>query len=88
MKGENDRAFAWLERAYLQHSFDLRGIPTDPFLKKLAADARYATFLRKMNLRLVTAARNYLRHIHPQLQWITRCIACPPSPKRHRFSVD
>jgi adenylate cyclase len=52
-RGELDRAFTWLERAYRQKDeelFYIKGIRSDPLMKKFAADPRYAAFLRKMNL--------------------------------------
>ena len=49
-RGENDRAFEWLERAYDARDQDLYFIKGDPLLKKLEGDPRYKAFLRKMNL--------------------------------------
>ena len=50
MRGDNDRAFAWLDRAYAQKDFNLYYIKGDPLLKNLEQDARYQAFLRKMKL--------------------------------------
>jgi TolB-like protein/Tfp pilus assembly protein PilF len=47
-RGEPDRAFEWLERAYLQRDPGLAHSMTDPFFKRLRDDARWAPFLRKM----------------------------------------
>lgn len=49
-RGENDRAFAWLDRAYLQHDTNLTDIIGDPILRNLIGDPRYNAFLRKMRL--------------------------------------
>jgi TolB-like protein/tetratricopeptide (TPR) repeat protein len=48
--GENDEAFAWLERAYDQRSVTLNQIKLDPFVYKVRKDPRYAALLRRMNL--------------------------------------
>jgi TolB-like protein len=49
-RGENDRAFEWLDRAYLHHEKALLDIKGDPLLKNLTGDPRYKAFLRRMNL--------------------------------------
>ncbi len=49
-RGENDRAFEWLERAYRQRDSGLAFVKGDPLLKTLQGDPRYAAFLRKMRL--------------------------------------
>jgi DNA-binding winged helix-turn-helix (wHTH) protein/Tfp pilus assembly protein PilF len=49
-RGERDRAFHWLERAYAQKESDLQYIKVDVPLKNLEFDSRYGAFLRKMNL--------------------------------------
>jgi TolB-like protein len=49
-RGEKDRAFEWLNRAYALRDEDLYLIKGDPLLKNLEGDARYKAFLRKMNL--------------------------------------
>jgi TolB-like protein len=48
-RGEKDRAFEWLDRAYeaRDHLYYMKG---DPLLKNLWGDPRYKAFLRKMNL--------------------------------------
>jgi TolB-like protein/lipoprotein NlpI len=52
-RGEVDEAFAWLERAYRQRDSGLACcLKTDPLLKDLKADARYADLLRRMKLPL------------------------------------
>ena len=49
-RGEKDQAFMWLDRAYAQHDGGLIEVKADKLLASLRADARYAAFLRKMNL--------------------------------------
>jgi TolB-like protein/Tfp pilus assembly protein PilF len=49
-RGEKDRAFEWLERAFDLRDEDLYVIKGDPLLKNLEGDPRYKAFLRKMNL--------------------------------------
>jgi TolB-like protein len=49
-RGETDRAFEWLERAYSQRDSGLAEIKGDPLLKNLEHDPRYATFLKKLGL--------------------------------------
>ena len=49
-RGESDKAFQWLERAYEQRDAGLTVIKTDPLLKTLRRDARYGEFLKKMHL--------------------------------------
>jgi TolB-like protein/tetratricopeptide (TPR) repeat protein len=50
MRGERDRAFSWLERAYQQHDYNLSYILAEPDLASLHQDPRWKPFLRKMNL--------------------------------------
>lgn len=50
-RGESDRAFEWLDRAYLQHDSGMRELKIDPLLKALHRDPRYLGMLKKMNLR-------------------------------------
>lgn len=49
-RGEKDRAFEWLDRAYETRDEDLYSIVGDPLLKNLEGDPRYKAFLHKMNL--------------------------------------
>lgn len=49
-RGEVDRAFAWLDRAYSQKDPELYEIKSDAFFTKLKGDPRYKAFLRKMKL--------------------------------------
>jgi serine/threonine-protein kinase len=49
-RGENDRAFEWLDRSYRQRDGGLGYVKCDALLKRIRGDARYAALLRKMNL--------------------------------------
>jgi TolB-like protein len=50
-RGEADEAFAWLERAYRQRDSGLACcLKTDPLLKNVRDDRRYAELLRSMKL--------------------------------------
>jgi serine/threonine protein kinase/Tfp pilus assembly protein PilF len=49
-RGENDKAFEWLDRAFQQRSSDLWGLKNDTTLASLRRDARFTAMLRKMNL--------------------------------------
>ena len=49
-RGEKDKAFEWLDRAYQQHNSDLYGLRNNPAFASLRGDARFAAMLRKMNL--------------------------------------
>ena len=49
-RGENDKAFLWLENAYLKKDGWLVFLKGDPLLKNLKNDPRHAAFLKKMNL--------------------------------------
>jgi tetratricopeptide (TPR) repeat protein len=49
-RGEADRAFEWLERAYAQRDGGLTEIKGDFVLKSLERDPRYSAFLKKMRL--------------------------------------
>ena len=49
-RGEKDKAFEWLERAYQQHDGGLSVIKHDLDLASLRSDARYAAMLRKLQL--------------------------------------
>jgi len=51
-RGETDKAFEWLERAYVQHDAGLTGMKGDPLLRNIEKDPRYITFLKKMKLPL------------------------------------
>jgi len=49
-RGESDKAFEWLERAYIQRDPGLTQIKNDPLLKILRHDPRYTELLKKMRL--------------------------------------
>ena len=49
-RGESDKSFEWLERAYKQRDPGLTEIKADPLLKPLRHDPRYTEFLQKMRL--------------------------------------
>jgi len=49
-RGEPDKSFEWLERAYKQRDAGLADIKTDPLLITLRHDRRYAELLKKMHL--------------------------------------
>jgi TolB-like protein/Tfp pilus assembly protein PilF len=49
-RGETDRAFEWLERAYAQRDAGLSQIMGNPWLKRLQDDPRYAALLEMMHL--------------------------------------
>ena len=51
-RGEADRAFEWLERAYTERDSGLTEIKGDPLLKNLEHDPRYTDLLKKMRLPL------------------------------------
>jgi hypothetical protein len=49
-RGDKDRAFEWLDRAYAQSDGGLTLLKTDPATRGLRGDPRYAALLRKLNL--------------------------------------
>jgi TolB-like protein len=49
-RGEADDAFRWLERGYTQRDADLNLLKANRQFDPVRSDARYAAFLRKMNL--------------------------------------
>jgi len=50
VRGESDRAFAWLDRARAQRDPGLHQTKADPLLGRLHADSRWNKFLREMGL--------------------------------------
>lgn len=50
-RGEIDRAFEWIERAYTQRGPGITNVATDPFFRPLHNDARWLPFMRKMGFR-------------------------------------
>jgi TolB-like protein/DNA-binding winged helix-turn-helix (wHTH) protein/Flp pilus assembly protein TadD len=51
-RGEIDKAFAWLDRAYKQRDPGTPEFKTDPLMKSLRQDPRFSELLKKMNLPL------------------------------------
>jgi tetratricopeptide (TPR) repeat protein len=51
-RGETDKAFEWLERAYKQRDGGLSQMKVAPLLRNIKKDPRYTAFLKKMNLPL------------------------------------
>jgi tetratricopeptide (TPR) repeat protein len=49
-RGEKDKAFEWLERAFQQRDSGLNGIAWDPLLSNLKDDPRYGALLAKLKL--------------------------------------
>ena len=49
-RGDIEKTFVWLDRAYAQHDAGMLWIKGEPFLKNLHADARFQTLLHKMHL--------------------------------------
>lgn len=49
-RGEVDRAFEWLERAYAQRDPGLAEMKAAPYLRSLHGDQRWVAFLKKMGL--------------------------------------
>jgi adenylate cyclase len=49
-RGEQDEAFAWLDRAYAQRDGGLAFIKCDPLLANLVGDPRFGTLLQKLGL--------------------------------------
>jgi serine/threonine protein kinase/Tfp pilus assembly protein PilF len=51
-RGDADKAFEWLDRAYALHDAGMADIKNDPLLKGLEGDRRYAALLKKLRLPL------------------------------------
>jgi tetratricopeptide (TPR) repeat protein len=49
-RGETDRAFEWLERAYTRHDPGLTGMKVDTMLRSLRRDPRYEALLKETAL--------------------------------------
>ena len=49
-RGDADKAFQWLDRAYQQHDAGMRDLKIDPWLRGVRGDPRYSELLKKMNL--------------------------------------
>jgi tetratricopeptide (TPR) repeat protein len=50
-RGEKDKAFQWLDRAYAQHDGGMSDLIFDPLLVSLHADPRFAVLIRRIGLR-------------------------------------
>ena len=46
--GDKDKAFAWLEKAFAAHDWDVGRINVDPFLDSLHDDARFKDLIKRM----------------------------------------
>jgi serine/threonine protein kinase/tetratricopeptide (TPR) repeat protein len=51
-RGEADKAFEWLDRAYTSRDPGVCLVKADPFIVSLRSDPRYAAFLKKLKLPL------------------------------------
>jgi tetratricopeptide (TPR) repeat protein len=49
-RGESDKSFEWLERAYKQRDAGLPSFNTEPLFKNMRHDQRYSELLQKMRL--------------------------------------
>jgi TolB-like protein/Flp pilus assembly protein TadD len=49
LRGDRERTFLWLDRAYEQHEYFMH-LKSDPWLSSVRGDPRYQALLRKMNL--------------------------------------
>src|SRR5664280_2311020 len=49
-RGDRDKAFEWLDRAYAQRNSQLPTLTWDPLVAKLRGDPRYTAMLKKLNL--------------------------------------
>ena len=48
--GNKDQAFAWMERAYEQHSNSLTSLKVEPGYDSLRSDPRFQSFLHRVGL--------------------------------------
>src|SRR6185503_3611748 len=51
-RGDADRAFEWLEKAYALRDGGLAEMKGEPLLRSIEKDPRYSAFMKKMNLPL------------------------------------
>jgi hypothetical protein len=47
--GDNDNAISWLQNAYVEHSWDLLWLNSDPICDPLRSDPRFIELVKKMN---------------------------------------
>ena len=57
-RGESEKSFEWLERAYEQRDAGMTEMSTDPLLKNLSRDEKYTDLLKKMRLPSVSPGRS------------------------------
>jgi len=55
--GDADRAFEWLERAYLQRDSGLPQMQSWPLLRNLHGDPRWSRFLERMGFAVTSGGR-------------------------------
>jgi TolB-like protein len=55
-RGETDRAFEWLDKAYAQHDGGMFLCSVDPLLENLRGDSRYKALLKKMGFPALDSA--------------------------------
>ena len=48
--GETDQAFEWLEKSYVERSWHLGLLKSQPIFKSIRSDPRFADLLRRMKL--------------------------------------
>ena len=48
--GQKDEAFAWLERAYQEHNYEITGIKTDLMWDRLRSDPRFKDLMYRIGL--------------------------------------
>jgi TolB-like protein/DNA-binding winged helix-turn-helix (wHTH) protein/tetratricopeptide (TPR) repeat protein len=48
--GDKDKSFAWLDKAYQEHSFTLSNLKVEPRFDSLRSDPRFADLLRRIGL--------------------------------------
>ena len=54
-RGEKEKAFNWLDRAYRQHDTGLITVNIDPLMANIKSDPRFSAMLRKLKLPEVQA---------------------------------
>jgi TolB-like protein/Tfp pilus assembly protein PilF len=66
-RGENEKAFEWLEKAYARRDPGLSDVKVDPLLSNVRRDERYTNFLKKMRLPVEehASSRKFIRLAAP-----------------------